>query len=1280
MKFHILRTPLLFLFTLLFCFFGQSTFSQETVTDVYTTPGASTFTVPGGVTEITVELWGAGGAGGQGAEKQGTYSGGGGGGGAYSVQTLAVLSGQTYTINVGAGGSFLTGERDGGLSSVVFVDAGLEVTANGGTAGSNTIKNPGSPRVNGPGGAGGSGGTYAGGGGADGSSTGGGGGGSSAGTASPGETAIDFNGAIAPSGGGNGGNGRTGSAGAGSPGTAPGGGGGGGFGGGANNTGYVGGAGGDGQVKITYTLPPVAPSLELSSVGTNPTGQGPALSAAVQLSENTNNPNANNFVTYSPSLGATVTFDNQLYNFQGFTENAAVVFGYAAAATDIYRAPEAAFGDPVDSYFTSSSSPEGAGFSVSENRGLSILTTTAPLLDDGVNTNSKVRMADMLIEFDTPLTDPIIHIAGLGGGDPANQSYTTELELIDTDKSLTRLSGTSAFEVNSTEILHAQTAPSNTGDGSAQGSVRLNGQNITSVRFKVFIRGNGSGPWAASSTDPAGDGWLISFSSQLPDSDNDGVLDKNDEDIDNDGILNTEEGVSSNQDTDGDGLRDFLDLDSDGDGCSDANEYYNYPSADGRDGGEFGQGIPAVTAAGRVADAGYNGDVTNVTNASVNSSCDAYILQTNGDWATGSNWNFNRRPSALDTAIVRANATLVASQEVGTLTIDPTFTVSIASDISLNIKENLTNNGAIDGDGYVVFDGTAAQQIIGDGTDAGSFTNIRLNNTAGLTLTDDADIFEVLDLETGTFTIEPGKFLTFKSSAAQTAVLTELASGADISGCVIIERYIPASNRSFRYMASPVNTQTARACGRESINTNLQEGHQVTDYTKYSESEQTPGFGTHITGPNAVANGFDATQTGNPSMYTWDVSVSPANWKAIPNTNGTTLDIGKAFALMVRGGRELDLNVNNTQLGSATTLRFTGELATGNVPVNNLAFGNGEFSLVANPYQAQVNIKALLNSVDAAGINNTVWVYDPNLGVHGGYVTVDLSTTDGNVVPSESSADIFLQPNQSMFVENTADAPALTFKEIYKKDLNSEFTNGTFSVDNTGTLDITLRRNHQSNFIVVDGVRLYFEESLDNKIQNNDALKFWNTGESLAISHFDKYLSIERRNYPEAEESVQLSLFNYSNAEYKFELDARNFEKTAYLKDTYTGQLHKLENNAVTVYGFTADNKISESVSETRFELRFEAETLGTEDMEIADLSVYPNPASELLHIQVPNLNGEKAELQLIDMAGRLVFRETVSPQNGVLSTRKIEHVGSGVYLVKIQVDTREYSKKIIIE
>ncbi len=234
--------------------------SESTISQTFDTPGEHTFTVPQGVTEITLKLWGAGGAGGAGFRQgQTNRSGGGGGGGAFRTETISVTPGETISITVGAGGTPVSGSGnsgEGGGSSVLEYD-GLTLTASGGDGGENATS--GDRGSSGAGGSGATDGTFHGGDGADGTQNGGGGGGSSAGTASDGQHADGTTGGAAVAEGGGGGDGATEAGADGSPGSTPGGGGG----GGRGNNG-LGAAGADGQVILTYTSDEPTPQYTLT--------------------------------------------------------------------------------------------------------------------------------------------------------------------------------------------------------------------------------------------------------------------------------------------------------------------------------------------------------------------------------------------------------------------------------------------------------------------------------------------------------------------------------------------------------------------------------------------------------------------------------------------------------------------------------------------------------------------------------------------------------------------------------------------------------------------------------------------------------------------------------------------------------------------------------------------------------------------------------------------------------------------------------------------------------
>ncbi|MFH0891862.1 MAG: DUF2341 domain-containing protein [Candidatus Falkowbacteria bacterium] len=148
--------------TMSFWMNGEITYPPAASTSVYTSAGSGTFTVPAGVTSITVKSWGGGGGGGGGADGGGTQTrntGGAGAGGGFVLSTLSVIPGETLDILVGGGGtggSYIadasSGGGGGGRSGVNRGAMPLVVAAGGGGggAGANRVYTSGAP--GGPGG------------------------------------------------------------------------------------------------------------------------------------------------------------------------------------------------------------------------------------------------------------------------------------------------------------------------------------------------------------------------------------------------------------------------------------------------------------------------------------------------------------------------------------------------------------------------------------------------------------------------------------------------------------------------------------------------------------------------------------------------------------------------------------------------------------------------------------------------------------------------------------------------------------------------------------------------------------------------------------------------------------------------------------------------------------------------------------------------------------------------------------------------------------------------
>ncbi len=244
-------------------------YASGTTTVTQTTPGNYTFTVPTGVTTLSVACWGAGAGATGGTTGQGQ---GAGGGGAYAGESAyAVTPGQVISYTVGAGG---TGDHvgsnnspDGGASIFDTTKlAGRGVTANGGQHYQGTLNY-------GPGGAtagntvafaGGNGGPLV-----AGQSNGSGGGGS-AGSAGRGGNGSQGGGAgSAGAGGGAAGGAGHGSGVNGTSGSAPGAGGGG---AGKGTSSLTGGNGGNGKVTITYVSSTVLNTSIATAAGTDAAG------------------------------------------------------------------------------------------------------------------------------------------------------------------------------------------------------------------------------------------------------------------------------------------------------------------------------------------------------------------------------------------------------------------------------------------------------------------------------------------------------------------------------------------------------------------------------------------------------------------------------------------------------------------------------------------------------------------------------------------------------------------------------------------------------------------------------------------------------------------------------------------------------------------------------------------------------------------------------------------------------------------------------------------------
>ncbi|AZA93613.1 Uncharacterised protein [Chryseobacterium nakagawai] len=253
-----------------------------------------------------------------------------------------------------------------------------------------------------------------------------------------------------------------------------------------------------------------SPNLEFATQQgvQNPQGNGPAYNASINLVKNTNNPNGNTYVAYQPNLKVNFSIVGQNYS-------SAVIMGYNINDTSIPIYPKMNYiGTPSNNDFTSSGAPIGKGISISNNNGLSLFYNTAVL--GNKYTGGTYPMADLLINFNRPVDDPILHIGAMGAFKD-QLGLAGGFDLIDSNVPVTfsRVSGNNSnFSVTTTSIRNSSMHPNDIGTESASGSVRVNGKGITAMRLRMSVRGDGG-----QSTWGLGSGDLITFGISVLESD-----------------------------------------------------------------------------------------------------------------------------------------------------------------------------------------------------------------------------------------------------------------------------------------------------------------------------------------------------------------------------------------------------------------------------------------------------------------------------------------------------------------------------------------------------------------------------------------------------------------------------------------------------------------------------------------------------------------------------------------------------------------------------------------
>lgn len=536
--------------------------------------------------------------------------------------------------------------------------------------------------------------------------------------------------------------------------------------------------------------------------------------------------------------------------------------------------------------------------------------------------------------------------------------------------------------------------------------------------------------------------------------------------------------------------------------------------------------------------------------------------------------------------------------------------------------------------------------------------NSEFSNSGNILLTN------VLNVNSGT--LQTNGVLKLISNENGTARVAPVVGS--ISGEVEVQRYIPQGKRAYRFLSPAVTTSN-------SILNNWQTS-------------------THITGSVSGSNGFDATQSGNPSLYTYDNSVaSGSGWTPISNTNATVLEAGKGYRILIRGNRNVDLAASSeSNMNAPITLKAKGVLKTGNVTfdtnsnpaINGTtnAVTNG-FSLVGNPYASSVDWNALAKT----GLTDTYYSWDPNMGTssqRGRYVAFSTATGLNNLGNSgSSSVGRYIQSGQAFFVKNTVlgTPGSLTFSESNKASENANVFRAEEIVANQSINISVFDTSEVALGYPIDGTTAVFGNAFDSSFGFGDVEKLYASGEHLAFSRNNVLMAIEALAPVVATDILHLKTMQFSpNKSYTFKIQANNFTSVsgAFLVDHYLNTETPINLNEQNFYAYQTTLDAG-SFATDRFTVVFDS-TLNANQFNSKTVSVYPNPILDNhFTIAFPSNITGKVNVKLFNMIGQEIYTMSSDAQSTLLIKPNTQ-LQSGIYILEIENGGKTMQQKLSVK
>jgi len=502
------------------------------------------------------------------------------------------------------------------------------------------------------------------------------------------------------------------------------------------------------------------------------------------------------------------------------------------------------------------------------------------------------------------------------------------------------------------------------------------------------------------------------------------------------------------------------------------------------------------------------------------------ISISSGDWNDTGSWDCACVPDSNNRTVILTAHSIEVNVDSKVGDIDLNGTLTFATDVTLNVFGDLSNNGTyVNSSETITFSGADyPHDINGNATQTFNQIVCEDNGTVTTSITT-VNIVSYLDVQSGSFSTNNG--LVLLSDINGTASILDLSNGT-ITGDVTANRYVGAGDAGWRFLTSPIAGQT------------------IGDW---NDNFITSGF-----------VGSDFPSFSFVSIYGYDESVAGLKENGFTTVaTGTGLTVGTGF--WTWAGQSLTG-------GGAFNIDLVGTINSGNVSLP-VSFSNGTnsddgWSLVGNPYPCPIDWNA--TDWTKTNIDDAIYVWNTQNVGYASYISGVGNNGGTNNVAS----------HQGFYVKANATSPVLTARESVKSsNLADPFLKTTYA-NNVFRLKII-----NSDSTLSDETTFNFRENTSLAFDGmEDAYKLFNGSDGVNImssSSDASRLSINT-NPLNQDLEIPISILLPENGVYTIkvqDLGGLSVFPCVYLKDQITGIEYNLHTTTSIELNITSSGIIS---------------------------------------------------------------------------------------------------------